>query len=93
MKKTNLKSTIKEEIKKILMEERDPFKINLIRGALNQIEENGRIETMNAMIKNFTADEAQQFNLLVKKGIGKEFKFISPDSPAANPYLTPGTTD
>jgi hypothetical protein len=32
-------------------------------------------------------------NLLVAKGIGKEFPRISPDSPAANPYLTPGTTD
>lgn len=93
MKYSKLKNTIKEEIKRILSEERDPQQIVLIRGALNQIEEAGKIEAMNAMIKNLTADEAQQFNLLVKKGIGKEFARISPDSPAANPYLTPGTTD
>jgi hypothetical protein len=93
MKKIDLKNTIKEEIKKILSEDRDPQQMALIRGALNQIEEAGKIETMNAMIRNLSADEAQQFNLLVKKGIGKEFKRISPDSPAADPRLTPGTTD
>ena len=92
MKKTNLKQTIKEEIKKILSEERDPQQMALIRGALAQIKEAGD-EALNAMIRNLSADEAQQFNLLVKKGIGKEFKRISPDSPAADPRLTPGTTD
>ena len=93
MKKTDLKNTIKEEIKKMLMKEANRTSIPLIRGALNQIEENGKIETMNAMLRNLTDDEAVQFNLLVQKGIGKEFKSISPDSPAADPRLTPGTTD
>ena len=93
MKKTNLKNTIKEEIKKILSEERDPQQISLIRGALNQIEETGRIETMNAMIKNLSFDEAKQLNLLIQKGIGKEIKRIPIDSPSADPRLTPGTTD
>jgi hypothetical protein len=64
----------------------------LIRGALAQIKEAGD-EALNAMINNLSADEAQQLNLLVQKGIGKSFPRISPDSPAANPYLTPGTTD
>ena len=100
MKKTDPKlknamwSLIKEEIKKILSEERDPFQISLIRGALNQIEEVGdKYEVINKMIKNLSTDEAQQFNLLVQKGIGKEIKHIPLDSPAADPRLTPGTTD
>jgi hypothetical protein len=93
MKKTDLKNTIKEEIKKVLMEERDPFKNALIRGALGQIEEAGKIEAINAMIRNLSADEAQQLNLLIQKGIGKEIKRIPIDSPAADPRLTPGTTD
>jgi hypothetical protein len=93
MKKTNLKQTIKEEIKKILSEERNPQQIALIRGALNQIEEAGKIEAMNAMIRNLSVDEAQQLNLLVQKGIGKEIRRIPIDSPAADPRLTPGTTD
>jgi hypothetical protein len=93
MKKTNLKQTIKEEIKKILSEERNPQQIALIRGALNQIEEAGKIEAMNAMIRNLSVDEAQQLNLLVQKGIGKEIRRIPTDSPAADPRLTPGTTD
>jgi hypothetical protein len=93
MKKTNLKNTIKEEIKKILSEERDPQQISLIRGALNQIEEAGKIEAMNSMIRNLSADEAMQLNLLIQKGIGKEIKRIPTDSPAADPRLTPGTTD
>ena len=98
MKKTDSKlksamwSSIKEEILKVLSEERDPQQIALIRGALNQIKEAGDT-ALNSMINNLSADEAQQFNLLVAKGIGKEFPRISPDSPAANPYLTPGTTD
>jgi hypothetical protein len=87
-------SLIKEEIKKILSEERDPFQISLIRGALNQIEEAGdKFEVINKMINNLSADEAQQFNQLVQKGIGKEIKRIPLDSPAADPRLTPGTTD
>ena len=93
MKKTDLKNTIKEEIKKILSEERDPQQMALIRGALNQIEEAGKIEAMNAMIRNLSSDEAMQLNLLVSKGIGKEIKRIPTDSPAADPRLTPGTTD
>jgi hypothetical protein len=93
MKKTNLKQTIKEEIKKILSEERNPQQIALIRGALNQIEEAGKIEAMNAMIRNLSVDEAQQLNLLVQKGIGKEIRRTPIDSPAADPRLTPGTTD
>jgi fatty acid-binding protein DegV len=97
MKKTDLKnamwSSIKEEIKKILSEERDPQQMALIRGALKQIEETGRIEAMNAMIRNLSADEAMQLNLLIQKGIGKEIKRIPTDSPAADPRLTPGTTD
>ena len=98
MKKTDSKLknamwfSIKEEIKKILSEERDPQQISLIRGALNQIKEAGDT-ALNSMINNLSADEAQQFNLLVRKGIGKEHKWISPDSPAADPRLTPGTTD
>jgi hypothetical protein len=93
MKKTDLKNTIKEEIKKILSEERDPQQMALIRGALNQIEEAGKMEAMNAMIRNLSSDEAMQLNLLVSKGIGKEIKRIPTDSPAADPRLTPGTTD
>jgi hypothetical protein len=93
MKKTDLKNTIKEEIKKVLMEETSRTSIPLIRGALNQIEENGKIETMNAMLRNLTDEEARQFNLLVQKGIGKEIKRIPTNSPAADPRLTPGTTD
>jgi len=93
MKKTDLKNTIKEEIKKILSEERDPQQMALIRGALNQIEEAGKMEAMNAMIRNLSSDEAQQLNLLVQKGIGKEIRRIPTDSPAADPRLTPGTTD
>jgi hypothetical protein len=93
MKKTDLKNTIKEEIKKILSEERDPQQMALIRGALNQIEEAGKIEAMNAMIRNLSSDEAMQLNLLIQKGIGKEIKRIPTDSPAADPRLTPGTTD
>ena len=92
MKKTDLKNTIKEEIKKILSEERDPQQMALIRGALAQIKEAGD-EALNAMIRNLSADEAQQLNLLIAKGIGKTFPRISPDSPAADPRLTPGTTD
>ena len=92
MKTSYLKQTIKEEIKKILSEERDPQQMALIRGALNQIKEAGDT-ALNSMINNLSADEAQQLNLLVAKGIGKTFPRISPDSPAANPYLTPGTTD
>ena len=92
MKTSYLKQTIKEEIKKILSEERDPQQMALIRGALAQIKEAGD-EALNAMINNLSADEAQQLNLLVAKGIGKEFPRISPDSPAADPRLTPGTTD
>jgi hypothetical protein len=92
MKKTDLKNTIKEEIKKILSEERDPQQISLIRGALAQIKEAGD-EALNAMIRNLSADEAQQLNLLIQKGIGKEIKRIPTDSPAADPRLTPGTTD
>jgi hypothetical protein len=93
MKKTDLKNTIKEEIKKVLMEERDPQQISLIRGALNQIEEAGKIEAMNAMIRNLSSDEAMQLNLLIQKGIGKEIKRIPTNSPSADPRLTPGTTD
>jgi hypothetical protein len=85
-------SLIKEEIKKILSEERDPQQIALIRGALNQIKEAGD-SALNSMINNLSVDEAQQFNLLVAKGIGKEFPSIPTDSPAADPRLTPGTTD
>jgi hypothetical protein len=92
MKKADLKSTIKEEIKKILSEERDPQQIALIRGALNQIKEAGD-SALNSMINNLSADEAQQLNLLISKGIGKEIKRIPTDSPAADPRLTPGTTD
>jgi hypothetical protein len=92
MNKNNLKNTIKEEIKKILSEERDPFQMAMIRGALAQIKEAGDT-ALNAMIRNLSADEAQQLNLLVAKGIGKEIKRIPTDSPAADPRLTPGTTD
>jgi hypothetical protein len=92
MKKTDLKNTIKEEIKKVLMEERDPQQMALIRGALAQIKEAGD-EALNAMIRNLSADEAQQLNLLIQKGIGKEIKRIPTNSPAADPRLTPGTTD
>ena len=92
MKTSYLKQTIKEEIKKILSEERDPQQIALIGGALNQIKEAGDT-ALNSMINNLSADEAQQFNLLVAKGIRKEFPIISPDSPAADPRLTPGTKD
>ena len=93
MKTSYLKQTIKEEIKKILSEERDPQQMALIRGALNQIEEAGKMEAMNAMIRNLSSDEAMQLNLLIQKGIGKEIKRIPTDSPAADPRLTPGTTD
>ena len=92
MKKTDLKNTIKEEIKKILSEERDPQQMALIRGALAQIKEAGD-EALNAMIRNLSSDEAMQLNLLIQKGIGKEIKRIPTDSPAADPRLTPGTTD
>ena len=98
MKKTDPKlknamwSSIKEEIKKILSEERDPFQMSMIRGALNQIKEAGDT-ALNAMIRNLSADEAQQLNSLVQKGIGKEIKRIPTNSPAADPRLTPGTTD
>jgi len=98
MKKTDPKlksamwSSIKEEIKKILSEERDPFQMSMIRGALAQIKEAGDT-ALNAMIRNLSADEAQQLNLLIQKGIGKEIKRIPTDSPAADPRLTPGTTD
>jgi hypothetical protein len=93
VKTSYLKQTIKEEIKKILSEERDPQQMALIRGALNQIEEAGKMEAMNAMIRNLSSDEAMQLNLLIQKGIGKEIKRIPTDSPAADPRLTPGTTD
>ena len=76
MKTSYLKQTIKEEIQKILSEERDPQQIALIRGALNQIKEAGDV-ALNSMINNLSADEAQQLNLLVAKGIGKEFPRIS----------------
>jgi hypothetical protein len=92
MKNIQLKNTIKEEIKKILSEERDPQQMTLIRGALAQIKEAGN-EALNAMIRNLSADEAQQLNLLIAKGIGKKSKRIPTDSPAADPRLTPGTTD
>ena len=92
MKKTDLKSTIKEDIKKILFEERNPYQMSLIRGALKQIEEAGD-QALNNMIRNLSHEEAQQLNLLIKKGIGKEIKWIPTDSPAADPRLTPGTTD
>jgi predicted component of type VI protein secretion system len=92
MKKTDLKNTIKEEIKKILSEERDPQQMALIRGALAQIKEAGD-SALNSMINNLSADEAQQLNLLIAKGIGKTFPRISPDSPSSDPRLTPGTTD
>ena len=42
---------------------------------------------------SFRMYEAMQLNLLVSKGIGKEIKRIPTDSPAADPRLTPGTTD
>ena len=92
MKTSYLKQTIKEEIKKILSEERDPQQILLISGALNQIREAGESAKKN-MVNNLTYEEALTFNKLVQQGLGKEFPRISPDSPAADPRLTPGTTD
>jgi formate dehydrogenase maturation protein FdhE len=92
MKNIQLKNTIKEEIKKIISEERDMFKNSLIRGALNQLKEAGN-SALNSMIDNLSSDEAEQLNNLITKGIGKKFNRIPTDSPAADPRLTPGTTD
>ncbi len=92
MKKPDFKLTIKEEIKRILSEERDMFKNSLIRGALNQLKEAGD-SALNSMIDNLSSDEAEQLNNLITKGIGKKFNRIPTDSPSADPRLTPGTTD
>ena len=92
MKNIQLKNTIKEEIKRIISEERDTFKNSLIRGALNQLKEAGN-SALNSMIDNLSSDEAEQLNNLITKGIGKKFNRIPTNSPAADPRLTPGTTD
>ena len=92
MKKSDFKTTIKEEIKRILSEERDMFKNSLIRGALNQLKEAGN-SAPNSMIDNLSSDEAEQLNNLIVKGLGKKFNRIPTNSPAADPRLTPGTTD
>lgn len=92
MKNIQLKNTIKEEIKRIISEERDILKNSLIRGALNQLKEAGN-SALNSMIDNLSSDEAEQLNNLITKGIGKKFNRIPTDSPAADPRLTPGTTD
>jgi formate dehydrogenase maturation protein FdhE len=92
MKKSDFKKLIKEEIKKTILEERDIFKNSLIRGALNQLKEAGN-SALNSMIDNLSSDEAEQLNNLITKGIGKKFNRIPTDSPAADPRLTPGTTD
>ena len=92
MKKSDFKKLIKEEIKKTILEERDIFKNSLIRGALNQLKEAGN-SALNSMIDNLSSDEAEQLNNLITKGIGKKFNRIPTTSPAADPRLTPGTTD
>ena len=92
MKNIQLKNTIKEEIKRIISEERDTFKNSLIRGALNQLKEAGN-SALNSMIDNLSSDEAEQLNNLITKRIGKKINRIPTDSPAADPRLTPGTTD
>lgn len=90
--KSAMWSSIKEEILKVLSEERDPQQILLINGALNQIKEAGESAKKN-MVNNLTYEEALTFNKLVQQGLGKEFPSIPTDSPAADPRLTPGTTD
>jgi hypothetical protein len=92
MNKNNLRGLIREELKKTISEERDIFKNSLIRGALNQLKEAGD-SVLNSMIDNLSSDEAEQLNNLVTKGIGKKFNRIPTNSPAADPRLTPGTTD
>ena len=92
MKKSDFKKLIKEEIKKTISEERDMFKNSLIRGTLNQLKEAGN-SALNSMIDNLSSDEAEQLNNLIVKGLGKKFNRIPTNSPAADPRLTPGTTD
>lgn len=93
MKKSDIKNTIKGEIKKILSEERDLFKNSLIRGALNQVKEAGD-QALSKMITNLSADEAQQLNNLIAKGIGKSHPSMPLNGPSADPSITgPGTKD